>query len=68
MEKYGVSISEEKQTLLQKEAVIMEKLAVLLSPIPGIKTAQQVHEERTALEKDLMKIRGQLTELDDYDR
>lgn len=67
MEKYGVNISEERRELLQKEARVMEQLTKLVSPIPGVKTAQQVHEERTSLESDLQRIRNDLNELDKYE-
>lgn len=67
MEKYGVNISEEMQDLLQKEATIMEKLSSLMSPIPGVKTAAQVHEERASQESALMKVRGQIAELQSFE-
>lgn len=67
MEKYGVNITEEMKALLQKEAAIMEKLTKLVSPIPGVKTAQQVHEERSSLEQELGSVRSQLSELESYE-
>ncbi len=68
MEKFGVNISEEKKALLQKEANLMTKLTKLAQPVQGMKTASQIHEERSQLEQELMSVRSQLTELDSYEQ
>lgn len=67
MEKYGVSITEERESLLQKEASLMSDIAKVFVPGEGTKTASADARKKENLEKELMRVRGQLSELDSYE-
>lgn len=65
MEKYGVAIADQIKGLQAELTAIQSKVQELCSPIPSmVKTAHQIHEERSELEKQAGTIIKKIRELE----
>jgi len=64
MEKYGVAISEQIRGLEAELEVVLSQVKKLCSPIPHmVKTAQELHVERSQLEKRANDLKSKIREL-----